>query len=240
MLADSRARSPGLGSLASGVHAPHTFLLQLVDFIAEHLPRWRDHPDRRAVHSERDLTSQLCAYLNSAARRSLDVVQFTAEVPDSVQRGRSLDVAVQPCGAPIIVMGRSYTLFDILLPIECKRLPPPAGTGRDEREYVTVGDGSTAGGIQRFKLGAHGAAHAMAVMIGYIQEGDAEQWLYRINRWLLEASLADSFWAGEQLTAVAAEAGAVHRFRSIHRREVHGGGRIEIWHLWIALALETP
>src|SRR5262249_10882351 len=156
-----------------------------------------------AVQSERELTAQLGAYLNSAARKSLDVVQFTTEVPDSVQRGRSIDVAVQPSDASIVVAGRTYTLFEVLLPIECKRLPTPAEHGRDELEYVTVRDGGTTGGIQRFKLGAHGAAHAMAVMIGYIQEGNAAQWSRRINRWLAELGKGDGLWAGERLTAVS-------------------------------------
>lgn len=237
MLADSSARSPGLGTLAPGVHPPGTFLLQLIAFIAEHLPRWRDHPDRRQVQSERELTAQLSAYLNSAARRSLDVVQFTTEVPDSVQRGRSLDVAVQPSEAPIVVEGRRYTLFEVLLPIECKRLPAPAEHARDEREYVIVREGGTTGGIQRFKLGAHGAAHRLALMIGYIQEGDAEQWLQQVNRWLAEASEADPSWAGEQLAVVGAETGEVRSFRSTHRREGRGGESIELRHLWIALGV---
>jgi len=235
MLADAQRRSLGLGSLAPGVHAPGTFLMQLVHFIGAHLPRWRDHPERPAVQSERELTAQLGAYLNSAARKSLDVVQFTTEVPDSVQRGRSLDVAVQPSGAPIVVAGRTYTLFEVLLPIECKRLPTPADHGRDEREYVCVRDGGTTGGIQRFKLGAHGAAHAMAVIIGYIQEGNAGQWLRRINRWLAEAGERDVLWAGERLKAVPRATSAVRYFRSSHRR-VRGGERIELWHLWIVLS----
>lgn len=210
--------------------------MRLVDFITDHLGRWRDYPDRPAVESEPELTAQLGAYLNTEARDLLDVVQFTTEAPDSAQRGRRLDMAVQPRVARILVEGRSYTLFDTILPIECKRLPTPDDRGRDEREYVLVGDGRTTGGIQRFKLGAHGAAHATAVIIGYIQEGDAEHWLQAVNGWLAEAGKADPLWAGEQLTAVTSKkASAVHRFRSNHRR-LRGSGNVGLWHLWIALA----
>ena len=83
-----------------------------------------------------------------------------------------LDISVQPCGRLILVEGRRYTQFDTLLPIECKRLPMPipGDRRRDEREYVTSGSGTT-GGIQRFKLGAHGSSHSLGVMIGYIQDG---------------------------------------------------------------------
>ena len=117
MLADTSTRSLGRGSLASGVHKPNIFLMQLVDFIAEHLGRWRDHPERQAVQSEPELNAQLGAYLNGEARYSMDVVQFTMEVPDSVQPGRRLDIAAQPSCAQIRVEGRSYTRFDVLLPI---------------------------------------------------------------------------------------------------------------------------
>lgn len=233
MLADSSARSPGLGSLAPGVLAQGTFLARVVDFIAEHLPRWRDNPERPDVHTERELTAQLSAYLNSAARCSaLDVVQFRTEVPDSVHKSRSLDIAVQPCGPPIVVEGRRYTLFDVLLPIECKRLPTPAGHGRDEREYVAAGDGA-AGGIQRFKLGAHGSTHPLGLMIGYIQDGQPAQWLRAINHWLLEIGETDAFWRGEQLVAEA-PAGPVARLRSTHRRSARGPS-VELLHLWIGL-----
>lgn len=236
MLADTSTRSLGRGSLAPGVHKPNIFLMQLVDFIAEHLGRWRDHPERQAVQSEPELNAQLGAYLNGEARYSMDVVQFTMEVPDSVQPGRRLDIAAQPSCAQIRVEGRSYTRFDVLLPIECKRLPTPVGQRRDERENVVVGGSGTTGGIQRFKLGAHGAAQAMAVIIGYIQDGDAEQWLQSVNGWLTEAGMGDALWAGEQLTAVAnAKVDDVHRFHSIHRR-LRGAGNVGLWHLWIVMA----
>lgn len=234
MLADTPARSPSLGSLAPGVLARGTFLSRVIDFIAEHLPRWRDNPDRPYVQTERELTAQLSSYLNSAARSGpLDIVQFRTEVPDSINKTRSLDITVQPCGPPLVVEGRRYTLFDVLLPIECKRLPTPADSGRDEREYVTSGE-AAAGGIQRFKLGAHGSTHGVGVMIGYIQDTQPPaQWLRSINHWLIEIGNADEFWTGEQLVAES-EVGAVQRLRSSHRRK----GRepnVELLHLWIAL-----
>lgn len=234
MLADSAGGSPGVGALAAGLHAPGTFLATLVEFIAEQLPRWRDHPDRRAVQSERELTDQLSSYLNSAARRSLDQVQFATEVPDSGRRGRTVDMAVKPSEAPIVVTGRRYTLFDVLLPIECKRLPTPAG--RDEREYVISGEeGRSGGGIQRFKLGAHGGGHGLALMIGYIQDGQAQQWLVRVNGWMAELAVGDGSWAGEQLAPVVMDGEGVSQLRSSHRRVVRDGAGIELRHLWVVL-----
>ncbi len=235
MLADSSHRSAGVGALAPGVHAPGTFLAKVVDFIADNLPRWRDHPDRRAVQSERELTDQLSSYLNSAARSTFDAIQFSTEVPDGGCRGRTVDMAIRPAGAPIIVTGRRYTLFDVLLPIECKRLPTPPG--RDEREYVYSGsDTRSAGGIQRFKLGAHGSTHGTAVMIGYIQDGGAaQQWLTRVNHWISELETTDATWTAERLAIVAMEKAGVSQLRSLHRREARGGTSIELRHLWVVL-----
>ena len=235
MLADTSTRSAGVGALAPGVHAPGTFLAQVVGFVADNLARWRDHPDRRAVHSERELTDQLSSYLNSAARSSLDAIQFSTEVPDRGRRGRTVDMAIRPSGAPIVVTGRRYTLFDVLLPIECKRLPTPAG--RDEREYVSSGDDTrSSGGIQRFKLGAHGSTHTMAMMIGYIQDGQALQWLTRVNHWISELAGVDATWTDESLALVTTREGGVCELRSLHRRPLRAGADIELRHLWVALA----
>lgn len=237
MLADTPTRSPGLGSPGPGVLAQGTFLARVIDFIVEHLPSWRDNPDRPQVQNEDELTDQLSTYLNSAARFSaLDYVQFRTEVPDSVNKRRSLDLAVQPCGQPLIVEGRRYTLFDVLLPIECKRLPTPGGHGRDEREYVS--SGVSAGGIQRFKLGAHGSNHPLGVMIGYIQDDQPAYWLGAINHWLLEAGETNVFWAGEQLVAESTT-GSVQRLRSTHRRSARGTS-IELLHLWISCGVAGP
>lgn len=237
MLADTLMRSPGLGSPGPGVLTQGTFLARVIDFIVEHLPCWRDDPDRPQVHTEPELTDQLSTYLNSAARSSpLDYVQFRTEVPDSVNKGRRLDLAVQPCGQPLIVEGRRYTLFDVLLPIECKRLPTPRGHGREEREYVS--SGVSAGGIQRFKLGAHGSIHPLGVMIGYIQDDQPARWLGAINHWLLEIGQTNSFWADEQLVAEPTS-GAVQRLRSTHRRSARGTS-IELLHLWISCAVVAP
>lgn len=229
MLADAPTRSPGAGALGPGVHRPGTFLQAVIEFVVEQLPGWRDDPDRPQTRSERELTAQLGAYLNAAARGRLDVVQFQTEVPDEVQRGRSLDLAAQPSGQPLYVAGRRYTKFQVLLPIECKRLPTPAEARRDPREYVTSED-MVQGGIQRFKKGVHGAGHGLAVMIAYVQADGSEVWLRRINAWISELASSDGSWESELLTEDSPR-GAVYRARSRHRRDASLA--IELQHLWI-------
>lgn len=232
MLADLTTRSPGSGALGPGVHRPGTFLQVVIEFVAQNLPGWRDDPDRPEARSERELTAQLSSYLNAAARNGLDVVQFQTEVPDSVHHGRSIDLTAQPSGQPLYVAGRRYTKFQVLLPIECKRLPTPAEARRDPREYVTAGEHAQ-GGIQRFKLGFHGAAHAVAVVIAYIQADDAETWVRRINEWIAELARVDSSWVEELLTTDETT-GAVYRARSRHHRSTPGVA-IELQHLWIEI-----
>ena len=159
------------GRLDPDIHLPSTAKLGLLAFIAEELPFWRDNPVRPTARAETKLTELLCDHLNSAAYRSAvwSHVQFRTEISDETHGGRKIDLAAKPRAAALIIENRRHTQFDMLFPIECKRLPTPAGKDRDEREYVIAGDGTT-GGIQRFKFGYHGAVHTFAAMIAYIQQ----------------------------------------------------------------------
>ncbi|MCY0985780.1 hypothetical protein OV203_01470 [Nannocystis sp. ILAH1] len=234
MLADLAIRTPSVGALGTGTLASGLSLRRLIDFVADQLPRWRGHPERPPAESEIHLNDQLCSYLNGAARRSaLDAIQFCAESPDESHRGRRLDLAVRPCGSTLRIEGRRYSEFETILPIECKRLPTPHDDARrGEREYVISAEDKTTGGIQRFKLGLHGAAHPLAVLIGYIQGGTPEHWRSTINGWLAEVASSDALWRDEQLNPLASDA-AVARFISVHRRDAASTVTIELQHLWI-------
>ncbi|MBK9757995.1 MAG: hypothetical protein IPO88_31665 [Nannocystis sp.] len=234
MLADLSIRTPSAGALGAGTLAARLSLRRLVDFVADQLACWRGHPERPPAESEAHLNAQLCSYLNGAARRSaLDAIQFCAEVPDESHRGRRLDLAVLPCGSTLRIEGRRYSEFETLLPIECKRLPTPHDDRRrGEREYVIGADNRTVGGIQRFKLGAHGAAHSLAVLIGYVQAGTPNEWHRTVNAWLAQLADTDALWRNEQLDAIASDA-AVTRFVSFHRRDAASTLSIELQHLWV-------
>ena len=236
MLAEGSTHDVQSGGLSADLHRPATWLLALIDFIAEQLPVWRDRPDRPSDSSETHLTSQLCAHLNSATRKAAgwDVLQFRTEEPDKVKRGRRIDLVPAPAGEVIWIEGRRYSDFDPLLPIECKRLPTPRAAGRDKREYLRTTTGST-GGIQRFKAGQHGAMHAVGAMIGYVQSGDIPSWIARIDTWvrtLVRARL--SGWTpGDRLTLDRHDvASRVAVLGSTHEREQHLPS-ITLRHLWI-------
>ena len=238
MLANPPDASAQFGTLSIDVQKPATFRHELLDFIADELPRWRDRPDRPAENSETVLTSQLCAHLNSAARHSngWDILQFRVEEPDEQQKGRKIDLIPSPCGATICVEGRRHTDFDSLMPIECKRLPTPSGDDRDEREYVFSRSGST-GGMQRFKAGHHGAAHTFGVMIGYIQEETANFWNERVAGWINElATTSQLGWTAKDLLRfdhnhTQLRLAVLH---SSHERQ-KGLSDIELRHLWLEM-----
>jgi len=238
MLADSANIIPQLGRLDRDIHLSDTVKLELVGFIAEELPRWRDHPDRPTATAETTLTEYLCGYLNSAVQNSSvwDHIQFQPETADEVVSGRKIDLSVKPRAAVLIIEGRRHSQFDKLFPIECKRLPTPKGKNRDEREYVTNYPGTT-GGIQRFKFGYHGSDHNFAVMIGYVQEQPLSHWLQKINQWIRKlSSETETLWRyADALEMLSEDTDAgVGRLKSKHNR-LNDLDTLELHHLWIVM-----
>ena len=173
------------GLLAKEIHRPATRNLELLEFIAGELPRWRDHPDRPDKENETALTEYLCNHLTSVANDSTgwSHIQFQIEAGDESQAERKIDLVAKPRSCVLFIENRRHSQFQSLFPIECKRLPTPKGKDRDEREYVFTKDGTT-GGVQRFKFGHHGSTHGFAAMIGYVQERDFTHWLNEINGWI--------------------------------------------------------
>lgn len=238
MLADSSDHRTQIGALRKDAHLSATSMHELIDFIADELPLWRDDPDRPQKTSETDLTFQLCNHLNTAARFSpgWDILQFGTEAPDEQKKGRKIDLVASPCGAPIWIQGRRCTQFDILLPIECKRLPTPKGTDRDEREYV-INRRATTGGIQRFKAGNHGAKHTLAAMIAYVQADSPDVWYDRLSAWIkeLDGSVFPGWTSKDLLRIDLADAKPnVAIYHSSHTREKDLPD-IDIRHLWIEM-----
>lgn len=238
MLADSANIIPQSGQLDRNIHLPSTVKLELVCFIAEELPRWRDHPDRPAATGEAALTEYLCDHLNSAIHNSStwSHIQFRTETADEARGGRKIDLAVKPRAATFIIEGRRHSQFESLFPIECKRLPTPIKNGRDEREYVTNEPGTT-GGIQRFKFGYHGANHNFAAVIGYIQEQPLSHWLQEINQWVLELSMkTHALWCYTDTLEMLSEDTdtGIGRLKSMHTRS-NNLDVLELQHLWIVM-----
>jgi hypothetical protein len=238
MLADGGERRSQVGTLDSGVHPPGEWISSLVGFIGGILPSWRDDPARPAQTGETASTAQLCARLNSASRHTAgwDFLQFKREEPDENDGRRSIDLAVAPSGSVIWIEGREYTEYQTLLPIECKRLPTPSGSYRDEREYLYSRFSST-GGVQRFKAAHHAALHERAAMIGYVQDRNILAWAAQLEQWIegLEGDAIEGWSAADKLVIVAHDvASRTGSLRSDHKRRAGLKG-IRVDHLWIEM-----
>lgn len=238
MLANSLDTDPQVGTFSKDVHLPATSLHELLNFIADELPRWRDRPERKSISAEDALTSQLCGHLNSAARLSKgwDILQFRREETDEKQKGRTIDLIAAPCAVRVWIHGRCYYDLQTLLPIECKRLPTPKGKKRDEREYVFTQYAST-GGIQRFKAGDHGSEHTLGAMIAYVQNEPVAIWYDRVTKWIKDLGVsAYPAWSANDFLHLENNnlKSRMAIYHSSHTR-ANGLPDIELRHLWIEM-----
>ena len=173
--------NPARGKITNGL-AAGTLVERTIEFVLTELPSWRDAPNRPVEETEERLNAQLCKHLEVTARHSLRMVFFHHEEKQTGKR--RVDFSASPTEGRF-VGATFHTIYNPFLVFEGKRLPPPKnGSGR-EREYVTGGE-ATSGGIQRFKLGLHGAKHEIAVIIGYVQDDTPTTWASRINGWIRE------------------------------------------------------
>lgn len=222
------------GRITSGVSADAA-ALKTLEFIENHLAAWRDDPRRASATRERDLNSQLCKFLNVAARQStFAMVHFHHEEPQRTHH--SADFSANPIDEGWIE-GRQYTIYDPILVLEGKRLPTP-GSGRD-REYVTSACGEKpGGGIQRFKLGLHGVEHSVAGMVGYVQAKACTDWFSSVNNWIDElASSGNPLWSSDDRLRrlVVHSVVRVSRCESEHTRQSTASRPIRLAHLWVEM-----
>ncbi len=216
---------------------PRRVALEAIAFVRRHLPAWRDDSDRLFEQSEPRLNSQLCDFLDSHARSLFPMVRFKHE---ELQPGRSSVDLSAKFAASMILETKAYSIYDPILVLECKRLPAPSQDR--EKEYVTGGKERKSGGIQRFKLGLHGADLDVAAMIGYIQKRSARDWQQDINKWIFElchGMIEDGCDWNESETLELLEedtAKGTSCCRSVHGRMNSGlSSEIEIQHLWIVM-----
>ncbi|MGH7492237.1 MAG: hypothetical protein ACREOO_07570 [bacterium] len=223
--------------ITSGLIRQDNLAMRTLHFVREQLPLWRDDPERTLEVSETRLNSQLCDFLDSHANRFFPMVHFKHE---ERQTGRSsVDLSAKLVQG-MALRAKQYTIYDSVLVFECKRLPAPSSDR--EMEYVTGGKNHRSGGIQRFKLGVHGAELNMAVMIGYVQAQSARDWYNKINAWISElcnGTIEDEcIWNdGETLEQLDEdEAMGFSNYRSVHSRADNtSNNRILIHHLWIEM-----
>lgn len=227
--------SPSYGRITQGITL-NTLIEETVDFVRKELPGWRDHVDRCDEISEEPLNSQLCDFLDNRARRGFQMARFHHEQRQT--RDRRVDIAAK-LTQDTVIEAVPYTIYEPFLVLEGKRLPAPS-TPR-EREYVR-GTTKKTGGIQRFKLGLHGAQCEVAVMIGYVQNETLVVWRDRINMWISELATAspvdNEVWdIQEQLNDFREDAAVkTAQSNSVHLREGDCiRASIQLYHLWIVM-----
>jgi hypothetical protein len=225
------------GHLNSGITAKNTLVLRTIDFVIEQLPAWRDDKDRPVELSEDKLNLQLCKFLNARARNIFPMVSFNHE---EYQMGRrSIDLSASLTESSLIGV-KLYTIYNSILVFECKRLPAPSKDR--EMEYITGGRKQKSGGIQRLKMGLHGADFNIMAMIGYVQKWSFDYWFEKINHWILELAsgaipdfcLWESFELLEYFEKDISK--GVSNCRSIHNRMSGiSNDLIQIHHLWVLM-----
>jgi hypothetical protein len=222
------------GSITAGL-ARHTLIDKTIAFTRDQLAAWRDDPTRPQEQSENRLNGQLCKHLNAAAREAFPMVQFNHEEPQAPRR--AVDISATPA-VPLTVGSQDYSIYEPFLVMEGKRLPMPSKAR--EREYLT-GLAKRSGGVQRFKLGLHGATLTTAVMLGYLQDGSAAHWRRTINCWVKQLAAAadtrdDSWYEHEQLRAARGKRrDPVAVSHSRHPRTGSSASPIALVHLWVEM-----
>lgn len=227
------------GRITTGI-GQDTLVLKIINFVRRQLPLWRDDPQRPFEESEHKLNPQLCDFLDSRNEGIAVMVRFKHEEPQSGRSSVDLSAKlVEGVGIEV----QFHSIYEPILVFECKRLPPPRKDR--EKEYVTGGMQHRTGGIQRFKLGIHGAALNLVVMIGYIQKRTASDWHREINGWISQLCSgleSDGCVWNEKETLEPLEENShtgVASCRSIHKRTTNqSSNEIEIHHLWITMTMQ--
>jgi hypothetical protein len=113
--------------------------------------------------------------------------------------------------------------------MEAKRLPTPTSTR--EKEYVTgtTPSGNPNGGIERFKLGKHGAGHSHCGMLAFVEKEDYQHWLKNINVWIAELY---PIWTESELLELQKNYSHYSHYKSKAKRETD---TIDLDHYWIKI-----
>ena len=125
--------------------------------------------------------------------------------------------------------------------IEAKRLPTPIkDKKRQETEYVCYKDSTKQGGIERFKTNKHGNKLPFSLMVGYIQQENANHWHTKVNEWIEEqiqtSSNENISWINDDLLLKVKSFqnnDSISKYTSEHLKS--NLEKIKLYHYWIDL-----
>lgn len=174
------------------------------------------------------------------------MVRFKHEAPQT--EPRTVDMGIHGTEEITFIGARGYPIYEPFMVIEAKRLPAP--TNDREREYVTgtnKASGGATGGIQRFKLGLHGAKVKTAAIVGYVEKHSARHWMATINQWITDLAGKSSpdgcVWseADKLQELICNDEQATATSMSIHRRKnACLTTFIRLHHLWVVMNIAKP
>jgi hypothetical protein len=175
------------------------------------------------LESETDISNSLDSFLNFELPNSEYEFHFKYEAKVTEKNERT----------DIGVISRKYSKHRIICFIEAKRLPTDKiGTIR-EKEYVL-------NGIERFKTSKHGNKLPYSLMVGYIQEENANHWHTKVNEWITEQILKSSnqsiSWVEEDMLSKDINFNTkelITKYTSEHLKS--NSEKIKLIHYWIDL-----
>ncbi len=242
MAKQPRARSGSKGRLSYQPAPDDGPVSRSLEFVRILLPVWRDDPKRPQNSAEKSLNSSLCDFLDTRARNTCPMVRFKHEALQAVSQ--TVDIGIHGTEEVTHIGIHGYTIYEPFMVMEGKRLPAPSKDR--EREYVTGTNrtsGGPTGGIQRFKLGLHGAKVQTAVIIGYVEKHSVQHWFAKINEWisdLVGRTNSDScIWSATDLLEelVCDDAQNTSTARSMHTRADEClTPLIRVHHLWVVMS----
>jgi hypothetical protein len=151
---------------------------KLIEFIKKHISEFPEYLTTVSgnIEKENHITAPLDDYLGDRVREDNLPYKFQNQTPDR-DSNRITDIAVKIQRSE---KGKFHTENSAFCWIEAKRLKFP----NHSNEYV-FGD---TGGIERFKRGHHAPKLLFSIMVGYIQDHDANYWLERVNDKIMDLS----------------------------------------------------
>jgi hypothetical protein len=184
------------------------------------------------LYNEIDITECLCDFLNFEIPENIFKFHYKNN-SKTTEENRTTDIAI---------ISKSYNQHLTICFVEAKRLPTPKYTGSQETEYVCYKKKTQQGGIERFKTGVHGGKEKLpfSIMIGYIQQENANHWHSKVNDWIgeqiKETSNENLEWFNEDLLSLDQNFEnneIITKYNSIHSRiELP---KIKLKHYWITL-----
>ena len=172
------------------------------------------------LHTEKSLVQEFVIQNDIQLRKLLPNVRIEKEYTDNFFHTKGIpDFAFLP-----LEEGESLKPFFV---VEAKLLPAPEASR--EKEYV-MGKKEN-GGIERFKLGKHGAGLSCCGLLAFMSNHDKTYWMENINRWIVEFSkMNPDFWSPNEVLRNDIEG------RPVYSYAIREEGELMLYHFFVNIS----